>query len=279
MEDTRKETRKQDNPRFGREQNDPVSTGNAPARITPSQQEAPVSSTLELDFWRTNYQHRPYVEPGVSYDEYAPAYRYGWEAYTSHAGLGRTFEQVEPDLQSRWDLYRGTSKLPWDKARLAAKDAWERTHHGADTSADRQWVPLLENLLQICMDGVKGFPLAADKVAPQHAELFRTFGAEREQCANELRAEIARRGGEPEKEGDTAGALHRTWIAIKSALTSGEKAVIDEVERGEDAAVSAYQTALNENALPNELEVILTRHYTKVKNAHDQVAAIKHALE
>lgn len=277
MEESRNQSRKNDPSRSGRERTAP-GREDAPPRVTPSRQEAPVSSTLELDYWRTNYQHRPYVEPGVSYDEYAPAYRYGWEAYTTHAGLGRSFEQLEPDLRGRWETYRGTSKLSWEQARHAARDAWARIEKGADNPTDRQWLPLLENLLQTCVDGVKGFPLAADKVSPPHAELFRELGREREECARELRAEITRRGGEAEKEGDAAGAVHRTWIAIKAALSKGEKTVIDEVERGEDAAVSAYRAALNDNTLPPDLEVVLNRHYTKVKNAHDRVSAIKHAM-
>jgi uncharacterized protein (TIGR02284 family) len=247
--------------------------------VTPSRQQSPVSSNLEQDFWRTNYQHRPYVEPGVSYEEYAPAYRYGWEAYTTHAGMGRTFEELEPDLQSRWENYRGKSKLSWEKARHAVKDAWTHVGKGANNPTDRQWLPLLENLLQTCMDGVKGFPLAADKVSPQHAEFFRELGREREQCAEELRTEIRRRGGKGEEEGDAAGAVHRTWIAIKAALTRGEKAVIDEVERGEDAAVAAYRDALNDHNLPPDVEVVLSRHYMKIKNAHDRVAAIKHSMQ
>jgi uncharacterized protein (TIGR02284 family) len=261
--------------RFGRDKIE-----DTPRKVEPSEQKPPVSSTLELDYWRTNYQHRPYVEPGATYEEYAPAYRYGWEAYTSHAGLGRRFEELEPDLETRWETYRGTSKLSWEKAKQAARDAWRRIEHGAsEREADTKWTPMLHDLLQICMDGVKGYELAADKVRANHAELFRQFGRDRDQCANELRNEITRRGGDGEKKGDLTGAAHRGWINLKAALTTGEKAVIDECERGEDAAVAAYQNALNENALPPDLEVILTRHYRKVKNAHDQVSAIKHAMD
>jgi uncharacterized protein (TIGR02284 family) len=270
---------RQDGGRFGR---GGESGGDAcpPGRVQPSEQQAPVSSTLELDYWRTNYQHRPYVEPGATYDEYAPAYRYGWEAYTTHAGMGRSFEELEPDLKNRWETYRGTSKLSWERARDAARDAWDRIAHGAkDNDADKEWNGDLRDLLQICMDGVMGFDLAAEKVSSQHSAMFKRFSDEREECANELRGEIKRRGGDAEKHGDLTGAMHRGWINLKAALTKGEKAVIDECERGEDAAVAAYRKVLNETGLPTDLEVILTRHYTKVKNAHDQVAAIKHGME
>lgn len=256
--------------RFGRtESGGFAGQGSTPqAGNQPSRQRPPVSSTLESDYWRSNYQHRPYVEPGVSYDEYAPAYQYGWDAYSQNTS--RLFEDVEPELRTRWDRDRGSSRLTWEKARHAARDAWDRMAGSASTSD--QHLPLLKNLLQICVDGAQGFTLAAEKLSPQHAALFRKFGQERDQIASELRNEITRRSGEDtEKNGDVAGALHRGWINIKSALSSGEKAVIDEAERGEDHAVAAFQDALNNNSLPNDLEVLITRCYTKVKAAHDVV--------
>src|SRR3954471_17934536 len=37
-----------------------------------------INPTAEDEFGRKNYSSRPYVAPGASYDEYAPAYRYGY---------------------------------------------------------------------------------------------------------------------------------------------------------------------------------------------------------
>jgi hypothetical protein len=78
----------------------------------------------EDDYWRGHYNERPYVREGVAYDEYAPAYRYGIDAYARHGG--HAFEHVEPDLAAGWDTARGDSRLAWTDARPAARDAWER---------------------------------------------------------------------------------------------------------------------------------------------------------
>ncbi|MBL8797282.1 MAG: hypothetical protein JNM56_25490, partial [Planctomycetia bacterium] len=40
--------------------------------------------TIEENYWRMHYQERPYVPPGASFDDYAPAYRYGWESKARH---------------------------------------------------------------------------------------------------------------------------------------------------------------------------------------------------
>jgi hypothetical protein len=87
-----------------------------------------IDPTAEDAYWRANYQDRPYVATGVEYEEYAPAYRHGWEAGGRYAG--REFEEVEPDLGKDWERVKSPSRLNWDKARDAAKDAWERVTHG-----------------------------------------------------------------------------------------------------------------------------------------------------
>src|SRR4051812_19888707 len=190
----------QSNPRFGRDQADDAARDPhdpSQSRRADEQQRtqpAAVSTTLENDYWKTNSHPRPYVEPGASYDQYAPAYRYGWEMYSRHATRGRTFEEVEPELASRWENYRDESNLSWDKARNAARDAWGRLERSGG-EADTEVLPVLTNLLHICMDGVKGFRTAAEKVDQPFAELFLRLADERDQCAAELQAEILRRGG------------------------------------------------------------------------------------
>ena len=53
-----------------------------------------------------------------------PAYRYGWESRGRYAG--KRYEDVESDLGSNWDRFKGKSRLEWERARLATKDAWYR---------------------------------------------------------------------------------------------------------------------------------------------------------
>lgn len=82
----------------------------------------------EEDYWRANYQSRPYVKADRGYDEYLPAYRYGWESRGRYEG--RTFDEVEKDLEAGWDRAKDKSKLAWLEAKEAARDAWDRVEHG-----------------------------------------------------------------------------------------------------------------------------------------------------
>jgi hypothetical protein len=75
-------------------------------------------------YWRDNYTGRPYVENGSSYDDYAPAYRYGVDAHTRYPG--RSYDDVEPELSRDWGTARGSSSLEWERAKHATRDAWQR---------------------------------------------------------------------------------------------------------------------------------------------------------
>ena len=82
-----------------------------------------IDPTVEDAYWRDNFPSRPYAT-GSTYDEYQPAYRYGWDSYSKYPG--RRFDEVESDLSRDWDRAKGESKLTWDRAKMATKDAWNR---------------------------------------------------------------------------------------------------------------------------------------------------------
>ena len=83
-----------------------------------------VNPTEEDAYWRENYRNRPYYQTGADYDQYEPAYRQGYTAYTRYPG--RDFNDVEQDLRSEWDRSRGKSSLEWERAKHASRDAWQR---------------------------------------------------------------------------------------------------------------------------------------------------------
>lgn len=81
-------------------------------------------------YWRDNYSSRPYVTSGTSYDEYAPAYRYGVESYSKYPD--RSFDEVEPELSRDWGTARGKSSLEWEHAKHASRDAWHRVSNAVE---------------------------------------------------------------------------------------------------------------------------------------------------
>lgn len=83
-----------------------------------------INPTAEHEYWGQNYSNRPYVKSGTAYDEYAPAYQYGWESQQKYAN--KDFDDVEADLARDWNQSKGKSSLDWDTAREASRDAWVR---------------------------------------------------------------------------------------------------------------------------------------------------------
>ena len=94
-----------------------------------------VDPTIEDAFWSRQYQQEPYYEDGLSYADYAPAYRTGYEARTRFAD--RDFAEVESDLQRTYEGTKGASRLSWPKARLATRAAWDRVERAIPGDSDR----------------------------------------------------------------------------------------------------------------------------------------------
>ena len=84
----------------------------------------PHDATREDAYWRENFRNRDYVGADDIYDDYGPAYAYGADAFGRHDG--RRFEEVETDLSRDWDKFKGKSRLTWERAKSAVKDAWDR---------------------------------------------------------------------------------------------------------------------------------------------------------
>lgn len=83
-----------------------------------------INPTDEHKFWRGEFQNRPYFTSGTPYDQYGPAFQYGWESYANHKG--QTFHDVETELARDWENHRGTSKLSWNYSKGATQDGWHR---------------------------------------------------------------------------------------------------------------------------------------------------------
>jgi hypothetical protein len=91
---------------------------------------AKVDTVAEESYWRDNYSTRPYVAKDHSYDDYAPAYRYGADAYSRYPD--RSFDEVEPELSRDWGTARGQSRLEWENAKHASRDAWHRVSNAVE---------------------------------------------------------------------------------------------------------------------------------------------------
>jgi len=84
--------------------------------------------TVEDSYWRKHYATRPYVKKDAPYEDYAPAYRFGWESRGRYGELN--WEKAEPRLREDWSRVHGKDRNDWDAASPAVKDAWNRLNVG-----------------------------------------------------------------------------------------------------------------------------------------------------
>jgi uncharacterized protein (TIGR02284 family) len=136
---------------------------------------------------------------------------------------------------------------------------------------------IIDNLIETLKDGQEGFKQAAESVKdPQLKAVFDEYSRQRGRFAVELRGK-AQSADERDSEmsGSAAGALHRGWINLKSALTRGDDhSILAECERGEDSAVEEFRKALN-NGLSTPVQEIVSRQYVQIKDAHDRVKNLR----
>ena len=141
-----------------------------------------------------------------------------------------------------------------------------------------QIISALNGLIEVNRDGQKGFLEAAEKM--QAAEL-KTFCLEqsrsRAHFVGELQPLVQTMGEEPENTGTIAGAMHRGWIDLKTALGGGDHAILAATETGEDHAIKTYQSALEEH-LPAPAREIVERQLQSIKQAHAKVKTLRDSL-
>jgi uncharacterized protein (TIGR02284 family) len=140
---------------------------------------------------------------------------------------------------------------------------------------------VIDSLIETLKDGQEGFKQAAEGVSdPKLKSLFLDYSQQRSRFAAALQSEARRQGeNEPETSSSAAGALHRGWINLKSAITGGdEHTILAECERGEDSAVEEYKKAL-ENGLTPAAQELVSRQFAEIKAAHDRIKSLRDATK
>lgn len=254
-----------------------------------------VNPSAEDAYWRSSYDRESYYEPGRSYDDYAPAYELGW---SSRAARDDSFDTLEPTLADEWATRRGSSTLDWPQARHASRAAWDRADHTyfgealpmAAREADEfdtdgavdgplsndDVVDVLNDLIENSHDGEYGFRTCAEEV--ESASLKQVFSERAVGCrmaANELAQLVTQYGGTPADGGTTSGAMHRGWVHVKGAVgANSEASILNECERGEDAALARYRKALKQT-LPADVRAVIERQAQGAQRNHDQIKALR----
>jgi len=242
--------------------------------------------TAEEAYWRDNHTREPYYESGRPFDDYAPAYRLGLQGRREYTS---SFDEAESGLAARWETQRERSTLTWPQARNASRAAWDRAHARLGTISnadavgvadDEEIIDTLNDLLESCRDGEYGFRECAEHTRSEDLKiLMHRHSGECRAAGLELQTLIRQLGGKPDDGGSVSGALHRGWVSVRATLSAySDQAMLNECERGEDAAVARYRKALKQN-LPQSIRNVVERQAQGAQRNHDQIKALRDALK
>lgn len=157
-------------------------------------------------------------------------------------------------------------------------DSYTRTGTTGENSSGQ--VTVLNTLITTLIDSVDGYQKAAqDTENTRFAEMFNARARERQQALTALQAAVGRLGGDPSADGSTTAAAHRGWINLKEAVVGrDDKAIVNEVERGEDYLKEKFEAAIGHTDLDAEARQAVEQAWQSVKAGHDEMSQLKHAI-
>lgn len=141
--------------------------------------------------------------------------------------------------------------------------------------AERTEREVLHHLIEICRDGERGYRAAADVVSdPKLKMAFTELAEERARFATDLLPHLQRLGGRADETGTSAGTLHRGWMNLKGHMPGHhDHTIVTEAERGEHAALDAYEDALN-GMLPPTVSSLIEAQRDAMQKANERIRSI-----
>ena len=137
-------------------------------------------------------------------------------------------------------------------------------------------IEVTNGLIKTTLDSMKGYKDACKDSETQRSAFFGEMASERSQVATQLQQHVRTLGGDPEDDSSLTGAAHRGFMDLKQAVAgTDEKAIIHEVERGEDHLKDKYEQALQDEKLSTQTRQTIQQCFDSVRKGHAKVSAAK----
>ncbi len=132
-------------------------------------------------------------------------------------------------------------------------------------------------LLEKNYDAEKGYKYAAENAQdPQLKAFFSERAQERYDFGHELKTEIRNFGENPDKGSSLAGDAHRTWMNLKTSLSSNkDDAALEEAIRGEKVAADEYEDVLKDPEIPASTANLLLKQKNGIVAALNKLKSLE----
>ena len=231
----------------------------------------------EAEYWRQSYTDEPYYDATRSFEDYGPAYELGWTGYNIYGGEFDTADRV---LANDWAIQKGISTLSWSEARAACRAAWQRAHNATSYKSDGSASPdvvieALKELADNACDAELGFIEAAGHTqTPALVAVFERSAQSWRAAAAELQEQSGKMGAPVQDAGTVTAAAQRIWLQIRSLFGgASDETLLAECVRGEEAALSSYRMALQQN-LPAGLHALVQQQFERTQRNHDLIRSL-----
>ena len=115
-------------------------------------------------------------------------------------------------------------------------------------------------------DAVAGYQLAAKKTDDNKLKsMFDQKAFQRQIFANDLATKVETMGEKPVEQSSLIADVHRTWMDIKTAFSTGKKeAVLEECIRGEKASLDEYETLLQYQIMSEDVRELIDKQMESI---------------
>ena len=140
-------------------------------------------------------------------------------------------------------------------------------------------VSIVNEVVETLNERAEGYQRAADHVKdPSIESIFREYTVQSKRYISELQPFS---DSTPEEIGKgPMGAIYQGWMNLKEKITGYDtKNILGDCISGEEAAIKVYQSALNDEEVPADLKNILSKQFTDISTAHDNVKKLKQHFE
>lgn len=139
----------------------------------------------------------------------------------------------------------------------------------------------VNDLITVTIDSGNGYRKAAEAADNQaFRTIFTDRANERDAIVQDMQRHVLEHGDTPEDDGSVAAGLHRIFLNLRDVVTGrDDKAIIAEVERGEDYIKAKYEKVLADSELAPDVRELVQNAYVKVKAGHDQMRDLKHGVQ
>ena len=145
---------------------------------------------------------------------------------------------------------------------------------------NKEIVDDLNDLVKINNDRIQGYEKAIeDNKDAQLDDLFRHYVIQSQNFRSQLADHIVRIDGLAVSDAtstDVTSTIHRAWIDIKTAITGKDRdSVLSSVEFGENAAIEAYQDAIEKDHIPAYIKEDLQKQLSELQSAFDKIKSLE----